>query len=574
MVVAYHVFLSFRGLDTRLGFTGNLYNALNEKGIHTFIDDEELQRGDQTTPALMKAIEESRIAIILLSTNYASSFCLDEPTHILHCSKSTGLLVLLVFYEVNPSDMRHQNCSYGDALAKHKKRKLLDVGSYDGAHMVRSHGMGGIGKATLARAVYNSLIADNFDVDSCYKEVLNHVITYVSGLPLALEVIGSNLTEKSIQNWEDAMDQYERIPPGRIQDILIVSFDALNDEMKSVFLHISCCFNEYRVIEVEHIFGAHYGQNIKPHLDMLVKKSLMKRRWLCYTLHDSIEEIGKQIVKQESPDELGNRSRVWSCEDILDVLEENTKVLDLTVLNFRGCKFLKEIPDVSYFLNLEEITFRYCENLKTVHNSIGFLGKVKILVASGCGKLKNFPPLDLPSLEELQFSSCLSLESFPEIIEKMNNVERLYLNLMLNVVRGYNGCSIMSEVGFAFQVEVSQSGSITKSRDIHFLSGFVISSLLEFFVVFFHLNIMVYQIFDWDDHLLEKGWNHVKLSYKGGKYFRGKAFGIHVMMKEGSMMEDVRFDDQKTKMMENVRFRGPSRKIKLFNSEILPSREN
>ncbi|KAL2334345.1 hypothetical protein Fmac_015558 [Flemingia macrophylla] len=122
MVVAYHVFLSFRCLDTRLGFTRNLYNALNEKGIQTFINDEELQRGDQITPALMKAIEKSRIAIVALSTNYASSFCLHEPIPILHCSKSTGLLVLPVFYELNPSDMRHQNGSYGDALAKHEKR--------------------------------------------------------------------------------------------------------------------------------------------------------------------------------------------------------------------------------------------------------------------------------------------------------------------------------------------------------------------------------------------------------------------------------------------------------------------
>jgi len=97
----YDVFLSFRGEDTRYGFTGNLYKALRDRGIHAFIDDEELQRGDEITAALMKAIEESRIAIVVLSTNYASSsFCLNELATILHC-QTKGLLVIPLFYKVN-----------------------------------------------------------------------------------------------------------------------------------------------------------------------------------------------------------------------------------------------------------------------------------------------------------------------------------------------------------------------------------------------------------------------------------------------------------------------------------------
>ncbi|XP_052722818.1 toll/interleukin-1 receptor-like protein isoform X3 [Vigna angularis] len=118
----YDVFLSFRGKDTRYGFTGYLYNALCDKGVHTFMDDEELQSGEKITPALQKAIEESRIAIVVLSHNYASSsFCLDELATILHC-QSKGLLVIPVFYKVDPSNVRHQKGRYAEALAKHEKR--------------------------------------------------------------------------------------------------------------------------------------------------------------------------------------------------------------------------------------------------------------------------------------------------------------------------------------------------------------------------------------------------------------------------------------------------------------------
>jgi len=122
----YDVFLSFRGEDTRHGFTGNLYKALCVRGIYTFIDDEELQSGEEITPSLRKAIEESRIAIVVLSHNYASSsFCLDELVVILDC-KNKGLLVIPVFYKVDPSDVRHQKESYGEALTK-RQRRFEDV---------------------------------------------------------------------------------------------------------------------------------------------------------------------------------------------------------------------------------------------------------------------------------------------------------------------------------------------------------------------------------------------------------------------------------------------------------------
>ena len=119
----YDVFLSFRGSDTRHGFTGHLYKALCDKGINTFIDDEELQRGEEITPTLMKAIEESRIAIPIFSKNYASSrFCLDELVHIVACSKEKRRLVLPVFYDVDPSHVRHQMGSYEEALNSLKDR--------------------------------------------------------------------------------------------------------------------------------------------------------------------------------------------------------------------------------------------------------------------------------------------------------------------------------------------------------------------------------------------------------------------------------------------------------------------
>ena len=113
----YDVFLSFRGEDTRNGFTGHLYRALCEKGIKTFIDND-LQRGEEISEELLKAIRSSRISVIIFSQNYASSaWCLDELVEILNC-KQNGQLVLPVFYKVDPSEVRKQEGNFKVALTK------------------------------------------------------------------------------------------------------------------------------------------------------------------------------------------------------------------------------------------------------------------------------------------------------------------------------------------------------------------------------------------------------------------------------------------------------------------------
>nr|KAJ0191575.1 hypothetical protein LSAT_V11C800408850 [Lactuca sativa] len=124
----YHVFLSFRGEDTRNSFVGHLYSALKQKGIHTYKDNETLPRGESIGPALMKAIEESQIAVIVFSENYAdSSWCLDELVHIMKCKDKRGQIILPIFYGVKPSELRKQKKKYGEAVAKHelKNKKRL-----------------------------------------------------------------------------------------------------------------------------------------------------------------------------------------------------------------------------------------------------------------------------------------------------------------------------------------------------------------------------------------------------------------------------------------------------------------
>ncbi|KAL6195120.1 hypothetical protein ACLB2K_030741 [Fragaria x ananassa] len=116
----YDVFLSFRGRDTRRSITSNLYYRLQRRGVKTFMDDPELQVGDVISPALRKAIEESRFAIVVLSENFAhSSWCLEELAKICECMEGSNI-IFPVFYNVEPSDVRYRTKSFAEALNKHE----------------------------------------------------------------------------------------------------------------------------------------------------------------------------------------------------------------------------------------------------------------------------------------------------------------------------------------------------------------------------------------------------------------------------------------------------------------------
>ena len=116
----YHVFLSFRGEDTRYNFIDHLYAALWRKGIITFRDDEGIEKGEIIKQELLQAIEESLFYIVILSQNYASSsWCLDELQKIMESRIALDRWLLPIFYDINPFDVRHQKGGFTNTFGRH-----------------------------------------------------------------------------------------------------------------------------------------------------------------------------------------------------------------------------------------------------------------------------------------------------------------------------------------------------------------------------------------------------------------------------------------------------------------------
>ena len=125
----YDVFLSFRGEDTRKTFTDHLYAALSGgAGLRTFIDDEGIERCENVKLELEKAIKAARSSIIVFSKDYASSrWCLDVLVMILEHKKTSCHVILPVFYDVIPSQVRHQTGCFAKAFGRYEELFMTET---------------------------------------------------------------------------------------------------------------------------------------------------------------------------------------------------------------------------------------------------------------------------------------------------------------------------------------------------------------------------------------------------------------------------------------------------------------
>ncbi|KAL0700659.1 hypothetical protein Bca4012_056781 [Brassica carinata] len=117
----YDVFLSFRGEDTQRTTVSYLDEALCREGIVTFRDKRRLEVGDYISDQLIESIKTSWFAVVVISKNYATSkWCLDELQLIMELHSANLIQVVPVFYEVEPSDVRHQTGSFAAAFQEYE----------------------------------------------------------------------------------------------------------------------------------------------------------------------------------------------------------------------------------------------------------------------------------------------------------------------------------------------------------------------------------------------------------------------------------------------------------------------
>ncbi|XP_019459858.1 PREDICTED: TMV resistance protein N-like [Lupinus angustifolius] len=125
----YDVYHSYGRCLSLRSFPYSLHSVMNQKGL-TYNHNNEyymsIRRNDNIpiSPPRLKAMQESRIFIVSIGANYASSvFCLNELVEILNCIKfRNNQLLCPVFVNLDPSDLRYLRNRVGEAMAQHEHR--------------------------------------------------------------------------------------------------------------------------------------------------------------------------------------------------------------------------------------------------------------------------------------------------------------------------------------------------------------------------------------------------------------------------------------------------------------------
>ncbi|XP_024176262.1 disease resistance protein RUN1-like [Rosa chinensis] len=160
-----------------------------------------------------------------------------------------------------------------------------------------------------------------------YAEMAVNAIEYAYGLPLLLTVLGSHLRGRSIDEWKETLHS-KRAHYIEFEYVLRRSYDALDDTVKIAFLDIACFFKGKKMKYVQQILEDS-GLDSRIAIQTLAEKALITIQnqplvGKIISMHDLIEEMGRDIVHQESPNEPGERSRLWWHEDVDYVQTFNT----------------------------------------------------------------------------------------------------------------------------------------------------------------------------------------------------------------------------------------------------------
>lgn len=115
---------------------------------------------------------------------------------------------------------------------------------------------------------------------------------------------------KDLGGWKDALNRYEKCPHPGVQKVHRISYDSLPFNEKNIFLDIACFFKGRKLEYVKRVLVASNFSSGNG-LTTLVNKSLLTVDNHRLRMHDLIQDMGKEIVKEEAGNKLGEHSRLW-----------------------------------------------------------------------------------------------------------------------------------------------------------------------------------------------------------------------------------------------------------------------
>ncbi|KAK7306683.1 hypothetical protein VNO77_44635 [Canavalia gladiata] len=444
---AYDVFLSFQGEDTRRNFTSHLYEALIQKKVETFRDSEELKKGNEISPSLIKAIKNSHVSVVIFSENYASSkWCLAELTKILECKKEQGQVVIPVFYNIDPSHVRKQTKSYKQAFAKHEQDTKCNKDELQ------------IWKAALIEAA--NLAGWDSQTYRTEPEFIKDIVTDILqklNLKYPTELKGLVGIEGNYAQLESLLEIGSRevrmigiwgmggIDPGRRSRLWrheevcdVLKHNRGTDAVEGITLDLS------KLTEDLYLRSDSFSEMTKMRLLNIIHGNYLTNRTFMVYLPNGLDSLSDELrylcwenfCLESLPSNFCAKHLVelhMRNSNLKKLWDGVQNLVNLNAVDLSNSKNLVAVPDLSRATNLEKVDLKHCYNLQVLPYkfdqllsltylnlsrtniemlpaNIKNLSKLKWLMLEDCKKLLSLPELP-PSLEKLDASNCISLDT-------------------------------------------------------------------------------------------------------------------------------------------------------------------
>ncbi|GLJ33298.1 hypothetical protein SUGI_0669980 [Cryptomeria japonica] len=302
-----------------------------------------------------------------------------------------------------------------------------------------------------------------------FEELVENFLKACNGLPLSLKVLGAQLYGDSNKDrWKTQLDKILRILPKDISQRLKVSYDALDDEEKEIFLDAACFFiGEKKTLAIAVWDGS--GWNGLYSLERLVNKCLLEINDNdCIIMHDHLRDLGREIANQQSP------YRLWFSGQLIKVHSERQRIgirgimattteytseferfhpspngtkliantsegyrsltpskLGIKILQVRGNSYHQIIGNISR----ELVWLRWYDFGQNNLGSLGSLKNLRVLELFRGKNTENFleelweTDSDAPvQLRELVISECYNFQRFPTSIGGLKSLRKLVLS--------------------------------------------------------------------------------------------------------------------------------------------------
>ncbi|CAN6698971.1 unnamed protein product [Malus baccata var. baccata] len=385
------VFLSFRGEDTRFTVTELLYDALSSKGINTYMD-QQLQRGEKIAPALFKPIEE---------------WCLDELVKILQCRESKKQIVLPVFYKVDPSNVRNQTGSQGDALIPKIKGIVVKLPKPDVIPLNA--------KSFFEMVNLEIFIIRNAHFSGCV-EYLPDDLRWIEFGGDGLHYWGSNILQKLILTFNLQSNCHLRH---------LVTFVMPNIDIRQLKV-----FQNLAMLTSLNLSGSEFLEKIpnlsgSPNLRELILDKCKR----LVEVDDSVGFLDKLDILS-----------LYGCSR-LERFAMRLRLRSLQSLNLYGCKRLKSFPEKEAEM----------ESLEELPSSIAYLTGLQILKANECENLTGTSLHHIYGLQHLYYIEmygCPKLVTFGKLSTRLDTSHYNGIPTLFKVSQLYLGGCNLSESDF------------------------------------------------------------------------------------------------------------------------------